>query len=160
MRGFGTQAPGTFGWAELNARGIDKALPFYTDVFGWSAKESDIGDGQATYNEFQQDGQSVAGAWEMDPNVPAEVPSYWTIYFNVDDVDAAFARAVELGARRWSAPRTSPVAASRSSPTRRAPHSGSSGSSRAPRDRRIEGRGRRAPDDQSAPRSVWPRRSV
>ena len=108
MRGFGTQAPGTFGWAELNARGSTRPSRSTTTLFGWSAKESQIGDGQATYNEFQQDGQSVAGAWEMDPNVPAEVPSYWTIYFNVDDVDTAFARAVELGASEMVGPQDFP----------------------------------------------------
>ena len=30
--------------------------------------------------------------------VPAEVPSYWLVYFDVDDVDKAFKRAIELGA--------------------------------------------------------------
>ena len=36
MGGFSTDAPNSFGWAELNARGVDKALPFYSKVFGWS----------------------------------------------------------------------------------------------------------------------------
>ena len=108
MRGFGTQAPGTFGWAELNARGVDKTLPFYNEIFGWSAKESQLGEGQPAYNEFQQDGESVAGAWEMDPSIPAGVPSYWTIYFNVDDVDAAYARATELGASEVVGPQDFP----------------------------------------------------
>ena len=54
---------------------------------------------QPPYTEFQLDGQSVAGAWEMNPMVPAEVPSYWQVYFDVDDVDAAFGKAKELGAR-------------------------------------------------------------
>ena len=30
MGGFQTDAPNSFGWAELNARGIEKAIPFYT----------------------------------------------------------------------------------------------------------------------------------
>lgn len=40
--------------------------------------------------------------------VPAEVPSYWQIYFNVDDVDAAYARALELGATEMLAPQDFP----------------------------------------------------
>ena len=28
----------TFGWAELSARGIEKAVPFYKSVFGWTDK--------------------------------------------------------------------------------------------------------------------------
>ena len=70
--------------------------------------------------------KSVAGAWEMNPMVPAEVPSYWQVYFAVDDVDAAFRKAIELGAREINAPRTSRAASSRSWPTRRARASGCS----------------------------------
>ena len=108
MRGFGTQAPNMFGWAELNARGVEKAIPFYTGVFGWSHKFSPSSDGQPEYNEFQVGGESIAGAWEIDPNVPAEVPSYWLIYFNVDDVDGAFRRAIDLGATELVAPQEMP----------------------------------------------------
>ena len=35
---------------------------------------------------------------EMPSETPAEVPSSWMVYFNVSDVDAAFTRAIELGA--------------------------------------------------------------
>ena len=104
MGGFQTDAPNSFGWAELNARGVDNALPFYTAVFGWSVKSSPMGEGQPDYNEFQIGGQSVAGAWEMNPGVPAQVPSYWQVYFAVDDVDAAFRKALDLGAQEVFAP--------------------------------------------------------
>ena len=61
MSDFLSGAPNTFGWAELNARGVDKAIPFYHEVFGWTVRVSDMGEGQAPYNEFQLDGDSVAG---------------------------------------------------------------------------------------------------
>jgi predicted enzyme related to lactoylglutathione lyase len=54
--------------------------------------------------EFQVDGTSIAGATEMNPMVPAEVPSYWQVYFNVDDVDATHRIAVEAGARELLPP--------------------------------------------------------
>ena len=54
------------------------------------------------------DGQSIAGAWEMSPMVPAEVPSYWQIYFTVDDVDDAFRRALAAGATEMLAPQEFP----------------------------------------------------
>ena len=98
MGGFQTDVSNSYGWAELNARGVDKILPFYVQVFGWTTKTSDMGDA-APYTEFQLDGQSVAGAWEMNPTVPAEVPSYWQVYFTVDDVDGAVAKAIQAGAR-------------------------------------------------------------
>ena len=104
MRGFSMNAPNTFGWAELNARGLDRAIPFYRAVFGWSPKTSEMGEGVPPYTEFQIDGESIAGGQEMNPMVPAEVPSYWQIYFLVDDVDRAYERALGLGAHEMLAP--------------------------------------------------------
>ncbi len=92
---FVTDVPGAFSWGELNARGVQQVIPFYQRVFGWTTRVSD--GGEQPYYEFQLDGQSVLGAIEMPPELPAEVPSNWLIYFDVEDVDAAFQRAVELG---------------------------------------------------------------
>ena len=108
MGGFEAGAPNTFGWAELSARGIEGDLPFYGSVFGWTVKSSPMGEGQPPYNEFQLDGESIAGAAEMNPMVPAQVPSYWLVYFSVADVDAAHGRALEAGAREMLAPRDFP----------------------------------------------------
>jgi uncharacterized protein len=108
MGGFETNAPNSFGWAELNARGVDRALAFYTSVFDWATRTSPMGEGQPPYTEFLRDGTSVVGAWEMSPMVPAQVPSYWLVYFTVEDVDAAFRRALELGAQEIVAPRDMP----------------------------------------------------
>lgn len=108
MRTFRSGDAGSFGWAELNARGIDKAIEFYRTVFGWSAETSPMGEGQPDYTSFSADGEQIAGGMEMQPNIPAEVPSYWMIYFNVDDVDAAFNRAIELGATELVSPSPMP----------------------------------------------------
>jgi len=94
----------TFGWAELNARGVDKALPFYQKVFGWSLKKNDMGPNNPPYYEFQLDGKSAAGGQEMQPMVPKEVPSYWMVYFSVSDVDASFKKAIAAGGREMLAP--------------------------------------------------------
>ena len=97
-----TEGANSFGWAELNARGADKAVPFYKQVFGWDPKA--VGTPDQPYTEFQLGGQSIAGATEMNPMVPAEVPNYWQVYFTVDDVDASHATAVGAGARELLAP--------------------------------------------------------
>lgn len=94
----------TFGWAELSARGVDKALPFYQKVFGWSLKKNDLGAGQPPYYEFQLGGQSVGGGQEMQAMVPKEVPSYWLVYFTVPDVDKTFKQATSAGAQELVAP--------------------------------------------------------
>ena len=45
-------------------------------------------DGPMAYTEFRLDGTSVAGLMAMPPMVPAEVPTYWNVYFAVADCDA------------------------------------------------------------------------
>jgi predicted enzyme related to lactoylglutathione lyase len=104
MGSFPTNIANGFGWAELNARGIDKALPFYKNVFGWTVKTSEMGEGMPPYNEFQLGGQSVAGGTEMMPMVPKEVPSYWLVYFTVDDVDSSAKKATANGAQELMGP--------------------------------------------------------
>ena len=101
-------AANSFAWAELNARGIDKAKAFYTEVYGWGEKESPMGEGEPPYTEFLLDGESIAGGMEMNSMVPAQVPSYWTVYFAVDDVDKAFKKAVDAGGREMLAPQDFP----------------------------------------------------
>jgi len=96
--------PNSMGWAELNSRAIEKANDFYTKLFGWTKKKSEGGENAPEYTEFQLGGTSIAGAMDMNPMVPKEVPSYWMVYFNVDDVDKSFKKAKELGAQEMLAP--------------------------------------------------------
>jgi len=104
MAGFAADAANGFGWAELSARGLDKAVPFYAAVFGWDTKQDDMGEGQPPYTEFLLGGDSIAGAMEMSAGVPAGVPSYWMAYFEVGDVDGSFGKALELGAKEMVVP--------------------------------------------------------
>jgi predicted enzyme related to lactoylglutathione lyase len=108
MSGFAGVGPNTFGWAELNARGIEKAVPFYAAVFGWASKTSEMGEGQPPYTEFLLSGERIAGGMEMNPMVPAQVPSYWMVYFNVSDVDGSRRKAIEAGAQEMLAPQDFP----------------------------------------------------
>ena len=88
----------------------ESVRPFYQKVFGWSPKKSDMGGqgGMPEYIEFQVNGDSIAGAMEMNSMVPAEVPSYWMPYFEVADVDKAFKKATDLGASEMVAPQDFP----------------------------------------------------
>jgi uncharacterized protein len=107
MSQFVSGVPDAFGWAELNARGLDRAITFYETVFGWTHSEQPFGEGEV-YTQLEHDGQPIAGALEMSPQIPAETPSYWLIYFNVDDVDARFKKVIELGGREMVAPQDMP----------------------------------------------------
>jgi predicted enzyme related to lactoylglutathione lyase len=100
--------PNTMGWAELNSRGVEKATPFYKKLFSWGEKKTPGQGENPEYTEFQAGGQSIAGAMEMNPMVPAEVPSYWMVYFNVDDVDKAFKKVTEAGGKEMLAPQDMP----------------------------------------------------
>ena len=104
MPGFATGGPGSFGWAELSSRGIDKAVAFYSKAFGWTTKTTPMGEGQPPYVEFLVGGDSIAGGMEMNPMAPAAVPSYWMVYFAVADVDASFKKALGAGAREMVSP--------------------------------------------------------
>jgi uncharacterized protein len=100
--------PNAYGWAELNSRGFAAASAFYQKVFDWSTRVSPMGEGQGDYTEFLLDGTSIAGGMEMNPMVPAEVPSYWMVYFAVADTDAAHGKATGLGAREMLPPQDFP----------------------------------------------------
>lgn len=107
MGGFQAQDTNAFAWAELNSRSVEDAVPFYTEVFGWTTRRSEIPDAP-DYTEFLVGDESIAGAWQMNANVPAGAPNFWLVYFGVDDVDRAAALAVELGGREVTAPQDYP----------------------------------------------------
>jgi predicted enzyme related to lactoylglutathione lyase len=100
--------PNSYAWAELNSRGFDRASSFYEKVFDWTTKVSPMGEGQGDYTEFQLHGQSIAGGMEMSSMIPADVPSYWMVYFGTDDIDAKHRKAVELGAQEMLPPQDYP----------------------------------------------------
>ena len=97
MGGFAATGPGSFIWAELNARGLAAALAFYQGVFGWGAKTSPMPDG-GSYTELLEGEASILGAIEMAAAAPAQVPSYWLVYFASGDIAGDTARAQRLGA--------------------------------------------------------------
>ena len=87
--------PGSLTWNELHTRDIEGAKAFGEAVFGWTTAEWDIGNG--VYTIFNVGENGVAGATDVPPGVPEEIPSYWMTYFAVDDADAAVAKVRELG---------------------------------------------------------------
>ncbi|MDQ3811487.1 MAG: VOC family protein [Chloroflexota bacterium] len=91
-------APGSFTWNELSTRDMDAAKAFYTRVFSWGVKDNEMAPGMS-YTEWQVNGRSVAGGMPMPPNMPADVPPHWLVYFAVDDVDSAVDRVQQLGGR-------------------------------------------------------------
>lgn len=90
--------PGHVGWHELYAHDWQSAFGFYEALFGWKKGDGiDLG-AMGTYQLFLKkdvpDGGVATGGMMSLPGPPA--PS-WLYYFNVDDLDAATARATKGG---------------------------------------------------------------
>lgn len=87
--------PGTYCWSELITSDVDAAKAFYRQVFGWDAETQ--GEGPRAYTEWKLGGKSIGGMMAKTDDMPADMPSFWGVYFAVDDADASVARALELG---------------------------------------------------------------
>ena len=87
---------GSFCWSELITTDVEGARPFYRAVFGWEAEDQGAG-GPNAYTEWKLGGRSIGGMMAKTPQMPAEVPPMWGVYFAVADTDAAVAKINELG---------------------------------------------------------------
>ncbi len=96
-QGFGLVGEhGAPGWFELHTREYDKALDFYRAVFGWQTQvEADTD--EFRYTTLVHDGEQHAGVMDASAFLPEGVPAHWSVYFAVDDTDAAIAKIGELG---------------------------------------------------------------
>ncbi|MFJ8623578.1 VOC family protein [Kitasatospora sp. NPDC093550] len=91
--GFGVvNEPNAFGWADLTSRDKDAAVAFYKKVFDWQVWPHD------TYPMVGLADRMFGGVMAMDGALPPEVPSHWSPYVQVTDVDATAASATRLGA--------------------------------------------------------------
>lgn len=87
---------GHFTWADCASHNQDAAKAFYAGLMGWEIDDMDIG-GSMLYTMFKFDGVYTAGLGPMMPGME-DIPSHWTNYVSVDDVDAIVAKAESLGA--------------------------------------------------------------
>jgi predicted enzyme related to lactoylglutathione lyase len=88
--------PGALAWNELGTRDTEAAKAFYTQVFGWSPADNDMGE-MGTYTEWKLGEGSVGGMLDITGRVPDEVPAHWLTYFAVEDTDAAVETVKEKG---------------------------------------------------------------
>ncbi len=88
---------GHFHWNELMTRDAERAKRFYETSIGWSFEKMPMADG-GTYWVASQDGQPVAGFFDLSGPEFLGVPESWMAYLAVDDVDKRVAAAVGAGA--------------------------------------------------------------
>ncbi len=99
--------PGGVTWDELHSKDFDASKRFYADVFGWQlVPTSDTDDFR--YFTGQVGGESVAGLMDSATFLPPEVPSMWTVYFSVADIDATAEQVTAGGGRVLRPPETTP----------------------------------------------------
>jgi predicted enzyme related to lactoylglutathione lyase len=118
---FGIWQPGTFAgftvlneagapsWFELHTRDYAGALSFYTSVFGLEADT--IGDSDDfRYSVLRAAGASeqLAGIMDASAFLPDGEGARWSIYWEVDGVDATVAKAKALGGAVLNEPEDTP----------------------------------------------------
>jgi hypothetical protein len=102
MKAHDNTKAGEFCWHELYAGDNVTAFPFYAAIFGWERlDEMDMGP-MGKYVIFGQGDRQYGGMMTKPPNVP--MPPAWGYYVEVDDLDAALARAKANGAKVVNGP--------------------------------------------------------
>ena len=96
MAHLGNAGPGQFCWVDLAASDAGAAKVFYGELFGWTSSEQAANGG--SFARLRQSGQDVASVYQLSArHLENGVPSHWTPYLRVDDVDVVVQRAVALG---------------------------------------------------------------
>ena len=83
-----------FWWANLATSDAAAAAEFYTRLFGWSYDELPI-DENFMHRNATLGGLQIAG---IDSSFDPTMPTAWTNFVYVDDINATVAKAKELGA--------------------------------------------------------------
>lgn len=75
---------------EINAKDASRAKSFYSSLFGWKYKDSEI----PGIEYYVIDGANPGGA--INPTVSEPGP---VVYFDTDDIDASIAKVRDLGGK-------------------------------------------------------------
>lgn len=87
---------GRFCWVDLAASDAGSAKDFYGKVFGWTANEARANGGSFMY--LRLDGRDVGSLYQLNRALlDRGVPSHWTPYIRVDDMDEVGSRVIENG---------------------------------------------------------------
>ena len=89
-----TDALGSIWWIEVLARDPAIARVFYTQLFGWNARDTSF-EPFAVYTVFERPGTQEAGLLPIQPGW--EIEPLWSTIVSVDDCDATMHRAPGLG---------------------------------------------------------------
>lgn len=89
-------SPARFCWFDLAAVDAHRAADFYAGMFGWQTQRHAANGGE--FFRFAHNGEVIATLYQLQSRqVEAGVPSHWTPYVGVTDIDAMAAKAAALG---------------------------------------------------------------
>ena len=101
--------PGSPGWFELFTRDFTGALEFYRSVFHWKTEiEGDTDEFRYATLRHPESDEQLAGVMDASAFLPEGVPAHWSVYWQVDDVDAAVERVKVLGGTLVDGPTDTP----------------------------------------------------
>jgi uncharacterized protein len=99
--------PATPNWFELLTRDYAAAVRWYEDVFRWETQQAGNSD-DFRYTTLGGGDAQRAGIMDATSFLPDGVPAHWSVYFGVDDADAALAAIERLGGSTISPAETTP----------------------------------------------------
>jgi uncharacterized protein len=92
----GRAASGQFCWVDLAATDAGGAKDFYGKLFGWASCEQPANGG--SFTRLLLSGRDVGSVYQLGrAQLDHGVPSHWTPYVRVDDVDDTVRRATSFG---------------------------------------------------------------
>jgi predicted enzyme related to lactoylglutathione lyase len=89
---------GTPNWFELLTRDYDTTVAFYRNVFKWDTHAASDTP-ELRYTTLGEGENQLAGIMDASAFLSEGAPAQWSVYFGVEDTDAALQRVVELGGK-------------------------------------------------------------
>jgi predicted enzyme related to lactoylglutathione lyase len=86
---------GDFVWHELMSKDVKRSIAFFTELFGWTTQDHDMGP-MGTYTMLFRNGAGFGGAMTIQH---ADHPSHWMGYIGTGNVDEATARIQRMGGK-------------------------------------------------------------
>ena len=101
----GTTEIGRFCWLDLAATDAGSATAFYGGLFGWQAQEQAANNG--SFIRMSLSGRDVGSIYQLrNAQIEHGMPSHWTPYVCVGDLEETVQRAGSLGGRVLVSPFT------------------------------------------------------
>ncbi len=98
---------GRFTWHDLMTTNVPAAIDYYAKVLGLGTMPFEH---DPSYMMWTAGGVPIGGVMALPEEARAMgAPPHWLAYITVDDVDAAFAKAKELGAKSYVEPTSIPA---------------------------------------------------